>query len=206
MPIMLLLFLTLLGSSGPSSRPAEQAGQKVFMGCVNRLADGRLQFGTVPSGNLYLLQGQTNLVEKRVNQLVRVYGESAPDGSQNSAFPTLKVDRIQTMAGSCTSVLPAKKAEEVSGKVGEDMVDVPHGSTSAEDRTTPGFQTETSGQRLETAGGPAHPEQAGQSQAAADVDAGAVGRTEILPGKTLGVSGSGGNATNRGQAAPGAGE
>lgn len=106
------------------------------------------------------------------------------------------------------SALPAKESERVSGKVGEDMVAVPDATTSAEDRTTPGFQTKTEGRTVKAPAAPADPEQAGQSEAAAAVDAGAVERTEILPGKTLGVSGLGGAAktTNRGGTAPGAGE
>jgi plastocyanin len=201
MPAVFLLFLMFMGSTPLHAIPAPQ---KAFVGCVNRLPDGTLQFGAVPSGDLFVVRGETKLVEEHVNQLVRVFGEPSRSGNDNNALPALTVDRVQVLAESCTSVLPAKQFEEVPGKVGEDSVAVPVTTTSTDDRTTPGFQTQAASaqlsgsqsasptQTVEPPTAPPHPEQVAQSEAAANVDARAVERTEILPGSTLGVSGSAG--------------
>jgi plastocyanin len=196
---VLLVFLILLGSASLYANPASQkdataASQKAFLGCLTRLPDGTLQFGAVPSGELFLLGGQTNILEGHVKQLVRVYGETAPRGSDNNALPTLVVVRVQALSNSCTSVLPAKQLDGVPGKVGEDAVAVPLTSTFTENQSTPGLQTEAaiaqSSPAIEPPAAPPYPEQVGQSEAAANVDAGSVERTEILPGRTLGVSGT----------------
>jgi plastocyanin len=195
MSAMFLLLLLLMGSISLQAAPAEQ---NAFVGCLNRLPNGTLQFGEVPSGKLFLLGGQTDLAEAHVNQLVRVFGKLDHRTSDNNAVPTLMLVRVQTLAESCTSVLPAREPERVPGKVGEDGVAVPITTTLTEDQTTPGFQTETvnsrsaniqnAGQTVESPGAPFHPEQVAQSEAAADVNASAVERTEILPGSTLGVT------------------
>jgi plastocyanin len=196
---MLLFFLLLTGST---SFAAAQASQEPFVGCLNRLPGGTLQFGAVPSGELFLVRGQTNVLEEHVNQLVRIVAESARSGGDDVALPTLTVSGVQTLAKSCTSALPAKRFEEIPGKVGEDVVAVPLTTTSTEDRTTPGFQTQdataelsgsqsvSSGRTVERPGAPPHPEQVAESEAAANVIARGVERTEILPGSTLGVNGS----------------
>jgi plastocyanin len=197
-----LFFLLLVGST---SLAIAQAPQESFVGCLNRLPDGTLQFGAAPSGELFLVHGQTNLLEEHVNQLVRVFAQPARSSTDNKALPTLTVSGVQTLAESCTSALPARRFEEIPGKVGEDAVAVPLTTTSTEDRATPGFQmqdvtAELSGQNLsstqivEQPAAPLHPEQVAQSEAAANVNARAVERTEILPGRTLGVSGANGTA------------
>jgi plastocyanin len=199
MAAVFLLFLMLVGSTPLN---AVQEPQKAFVGCLNRLPDGTLQFGAVPSGELFILSGSTNLAEEHVNQLVRVFGNLKRDGSNNGTPAMLTVERVQALAASCTSVLPSKTFEEVPGKVGEDAVAVPLTDTSSEDRTTPGFQTQAataqssgaqsafSSHSVELPAAPPHPEQVGQSEAAANVNARSVERTEILPGLALGVTGS----------------
>jgi plastocyanin len=203
---VVLIFLMLFGSA---SLPVTQTPQKVFTGCLNRLPDGTLQFGAVPSGDLFLVGGQAKMAEEHVNQLVRVFGEVTQGGNANNAVPSLMVSRVQELAGSCTSASPTMKAEGVPGKVGEDSVAVPVATTLAEDQTTPGFQTETAatrtppyhesvshGQDERPPAAPFHPEQVAQSQAAANLGAGAVERTEILPGHTLGVVASSATTAN----------
>lgn len=189
-----LVFLMLIGSSSSYATTT----QKSFIGCFNQRPDGALQFGAVPSGNLFALRGNTNLAQGHVNQLVRVFGDLEV-GRRNghSAPATLTVHRVQALAASCTSALPSATLDEIPGKVGEDTVAVPLTDTSTEDRTTPGFQIEPlkgrpagakSANHLEAPAAPSHAEQVGQSEAAANVNASSVERTEILPGVTLGVS------------------
>jgi plastocyanin len=198
---MSVIFLVALMFLGSTALFGQQAQQKAFMGCVNRLPDGTLQFGAVPSGQLFLLRGQKKLTEGHVNQLVRVFGEPVRSANDNNAPSTLTVARVQVLAESCTSALPAKNLDEVPGKVGEDAVAVPLTTTATEDETTPGYQTEAassqlfgsqnafSTQTVEPAAAPPHPEQVAESEAAANVNASAVERSEILPGNALGVSG-----------------
>jgi plastocyanin len=193
-----LVFFMLVGSTALA---APQSQQKAFVGCLNRLPDGTLQFGAVPSGELFLVQGPTKVLEEHINQLVRVYGEPARSGNEANVPSTLTVDQIRVLAESCTSALPAKKLEGVPGKVGEDLVAVPLTTTATEDQATPGFQAEAASsqsfgsqsaasiQSVEPPVAPFHPEQVAQSEAAANVNARAVERTEILPGNALGVSG-----------------
>lgn len=196
---MFLFFIMLLGSLlGPS------APKNTFVGCLNRLSDGTLQFGAVPSGELFVVRGQTSLVEEHINQLVRVFGTSSPNDNRN-ALPSLTVARVQTLGETCTSLLPGKQFEQVPGKVGEDLVAVPVTSTPTEAETTPGFQTEAASsesarsqsvpvvRRVESLAAPAHPDQVAQSEAAANVNSSAVDRTEIRPGHALGVDSSAGS-------------
>jgi hypothetical protein len=195
--IMSGMFFLLLALMGPVSLQAAQTPQNAFVGCLNRLPDGTLQFGGVPSGKLFLLGGETNSAEEHLNQLVRVFGELDWPNTSNNVPPTLKVVRVQALAKSCTSTLPTRKMEAVPGKVGEDTVAVPLTTTLSEDRTTPGFQTQaaTAGsdglqnnrQKFESPAAPPRPEQVAQSEAAANLNASAVERTEILPGSTLGA-------------------
>lgn len=189
---MFLVFIMLMGSLHPAL-----ASQTRFVGCLNRLPNGTLQLGAVPSGQLFIIRGSTNALEEHVNQLVRVFGASSPRGSNDNVLPTLIVNRVQAVAESCTSILPGQQFESVPGKVGEDLVAVPVTSTPTEAETTPGFQTEAAtGSRsqsvplswtAEPPAAPAHPDQVAQSEAAANVNSSAVERTEILPGATLGV-------------------
>ena len=186
---------------GSTALFATQTPKTAVVGCVNRLPDGTLQFGAVPSGDLFLLRGQTNLLEEHVNQLVRVFAETAPRSNDNNPLPTLIAGRVQILAKSCTSVLPSKQLDGVPGKVGEDSVAVPLTTTFTEDLATPGFQTEAARARglqspsfgLDSPAAPVHAEQVAQSEAAANLNAGAVERTEILPGSALGVGGSAAN-------------
>jgi hypothetical protein len=190
-----LLSVMLIGSTFSY---AAQTPQKSFMGCFNRTPDGALQFGAVPSGELFTLRGNTTLAEEHVNQLVRVFADL--DRYGNGTPATLNIVRVHALAKSCTSVLPSTTLDGVPGKVGEDGVAVPLTNTSTEDQTTPGFQTEVASAgstgahatsaNVERPAAPPRPEQVAQSEAAANVNAGSVERTEILPGGALGVSGS----------------
>lgn len=183
-----LLFLALLGFT---SFPAVHE-QQTFEGCVNRLPDGTLQLGTEPSGELFLLRGQgnVNVMEEHVGQMIRVTGEITP-GAGNNVHATLAVTKVRMLAESCASPLPTARLESVPGKVGGDLVAVPVTSTLAGDQTTSGFQTQASAvqaSRQEQPAAPARPDQVAQSEAAANMDASSVDRTEILPGHALGVA------------------
>jgi len=178
-----------------------QVPQTSFRGCINRRPDGVLQLGVRPSGDLFLLQGDPSLLQEHVNHLVQITGHSQL--GQNSGLPTLTVDTIQPIAGSCTKALPAKKPQSVPGKVGEDAVAVPVTTDKTADQTTPGVQTETGIAQSPGAKSPsqyesrppspspytpAEPEQVAQSEAAANLNAEAANRAEILPGNILGVN------------------
>lgn len=181
----ILLFLALLGFT---SLPAANTPQ-TFEGCVNRLPDGTLQLGAEPSGELFFLRGEENVIEEHVGQIVRATGEVTLGA--NNVRPTLAVAKLQALAKSCASGLPTARLEGVPGKVGEDLVAVPVTSTLTGEQTTPGFQTQTSGvkaSREQQPAAPAHPDQVAQSEAAANVNASSVNRTEILPGHALGVA------------------
>ena len=190
-----LFFLFSLGSTWLA---AAQIPQNTFMGCVNRLPNGTLQFGEIPSGEVFLLRGQANLLSAHVSQLIRVSGDVSRRSNGSNASPMLTVVRVQRLSGSCASALPTKRFERVPGKVGEDLVAVPDTTTLADDQTTPGFQTQEGRVRAkrlhsrlqEQPAVPTCPDQVAQSEAAANVNASSVDRTEILPGHTLGVSGS----------------
>lgn len=201
MPNVFFIFLLLLGSAPAASTP-----QNTFVGCLNRLPDGMLQFGAVPSGQIFFLHGEENAQADHVNQLIRVSGDVSQSDNNSNAPATISVVQIRTLAGSCTSALPTKTTDRAAGKVGEDLVAVPVTSTLAGDQTTPGFQTQPATvqpQSLressfhESPASPAHPDQVAQSEAAANVNANSVDRTEILPGRTLGVSGSAGTTARK---------
>lgn len=192
---MFFVFIMLLGSLAVT--PPLQGK---FVGCLNRLPDGSLQFGAVPSGQLFLVRGHTKAVEEHVNQLVRVFGRSSQKSEDTNMLPKLTVNRIQPLAESCTSALPGKQSESVPGKVGEDLVAVPVTNSATEDTTTPGFQTEAATPqssashsallrpRAQSPAAPERADQIAQSEAAANLNSSAVERTEILPGDALGVS------------------
>lgn len=179
---------------------AKQTQQNTFLGCVNQLADGTLQLQSVPSGELFALRGQDNVLQGHISQLIRVTGQVAAI-TNNNAHPVLTITQVQTLAGSCSSPLPTKSSERVAGKVGEDLVAVPVSSTLADDQTTPGFQTQATAVKkshAEQPAAPARPEQVAESEAAANTNASSVERTEILPGHALGVIGSADDATSSG--------
>lgn len=181
-----LIFLALLGFA---SFPAANTSQ-TFEGCVNRVPDGTLQLGAEPSGELFVLGGQMNVMDGHVGQMVRVTGVLIP-GANNNVHATLEVAKVQALAGSCASALPTATRESVPGKVGEDLVAVPVTSTVTGDQTTSGFQTQApiaQGPHQKPPDAPAHPDQVAQSEAAANVNASSVDRTEILPGHALGVA------------------
>ena len=193
------IFLSLVVLIGSISCYAAETPQKSFVGCFNRVPDGALQFGALPSGELFTPTGDTNLAEEHVNQLVRVFGNVVQGPKNNAA--ALTVTRIEALAGSCTAISLSTGMQGISGKVGEDSVAVPRTNTFTEGKTTPGYQTETSRkasaetqitndpQSAESPFVPTHAEQAGESESDANLDAGSVERTEIRPGATLGVSG-----------------
>lgn len=196
--VLVRLFLSLVVLIGSISSYAAETPQESFVGCFDRVPGGALQFGAVPSGELFTLTGDPNVAEEHVNQLVRVFGDVAQGAGDSSA--KLTVMKVEALAGSCTAVSPSSGREGIPGKVGEDLVAVPRTNTSTEGRTTPGYQTEaptkataetqTSGPRAGSALAPTHAEQAGESESDANLDAGSVERTEIWPGTTLGVNGS----------------
>lgn len=194
------MFLAFVLISGSLAYAAAQTSQNSLVGCFNRQPDGILQFGARPSGDLFTLRGNTNLAEQHVDQLVRVSGDVEQPVHNANGSATLAISNVEVLAGSCSAAAPATNADGIPGKVGEDSVAVPLTDTLTEGQTTPGSQIESAGQsaashtseRLaaERAAAPPHPEQFGQSQAGADVNAISVERTEILPDNTLGVAGN----------------
>lgn len=197
MPLVFLLLFMI------SSEPVQSSdsSQTAFVGCLSRLPDGTLQLGTLPSGNSYLLRGNTQPLLGHVNQMVRVIGSVEPTRNGNH-LSNLTVSSVRVVAETCTAGLPAAKPQTVVGKAGEDQVAIPV-TTTAADETTPGFQTEGAMDQLSGVEGrrsaqPAHPatppysprgaEQTAQSESAANVNAEAAARAEILPGKALGAN------------------
>lgn len=196
MALVMLIFLMI--ASPPSF--ATETPHESLVGCFNRLPDGALEFGAVPSGEQFTIRGNTKLAEGHINQLVRVSANLERTEHDRSSRASLTILKVQVLATSCTSVAPSTTLDATPGKVGEDNVAVPRTDTSTEGRTTPGFQTGVAGQpaktppsnnpNVEPHAGPPLPEQVGQSEAAANRNANSVNRTEILPSGTLGVSGS----------------
>lgn len=198
MPFLFLLISIM--SLGPVQ--ASDASQATFVGCLSRLPEGTLQLGVPSSGEVYSIEGNTQLLIAHVNQLVRVSGRAeAGDGASK-----LVVSSVQVVGDTCTAGLPGAKTQTVVGKVGADQVAIPVTTTASSDETTPGFQTEAGMAELSRHEGPysaqaEHPaprpyapleaEQIAQSESAANVNAEAALRAEILPGNTLGVSGVG---------------
>ena len=203
---MALLFLLLsIISSGLVQ--SSDSGQTMFVGCLSRLPAGTLQLGVPSSAEVYSIEGNTELLITHVNQLVRVSGRAeAGDGSSK-----LVVSSVQVVGDTCTAGLPATKTQTVVGKVGADQVAIPVTTTASSDETTPGFQTEAGISELSRHEGsysaqsehpatrpyaPLEAEQIAQSESAANVNAEAALRAEILPGNTLGVSGVGNAGSN----------
>ena len=186
--------------------------QLAIIGCLSRLPDGSLQLGAMPSGTSYSVRGDQMLLAQHVNQIVRASTDAPP----STGHTALTIYSLQVIVESCTSVSSGSKTESVAGKVGADVTAVPVSTSRSADETTPGYQTESdqtqwtggdSGNRylhtraVAPAFGPAQPEQAAESQQAADRNAQAAMRAEILPGNTLGVNGKQPPAdTNAGQA------
>ncbi|HEV2401044.1 MAG TPA: hypothetical protein VGS27_29190 [Candidatus Sulfotelmatobacter sp.] len=198
-PGYLLLFFIFF-SPGQNADSA----QKEFLGCLSRLPDGTLQLGALPSGKSYSIQGNTKPLMGHVNQVIRIHARSGVPKNQSQNSLTLTANSVQVIAETCTAGLPGSRTEPVGGRVGEDQIAVPMTTTASSAETTPGFQTEAgtaqltgkspqavlSGLRPPVPYAPFKPEQVAQSESAANVNANAALRAEILPGNTLGVSGS----------------
>ncbi len=163
-------------------------------GCLSQDASGTLHFLAEPSGRTYQVQGDMALLQRHIHEQVAITGPRA-----NVVAPTLTVLQLRVLSQSCTSVLPSNDTFQVPGKTGQVESATPVTSVGSANETTPGFQTESGQQQAEhpgasstnrntgTAFGPVHPEQAGQSEFAADIDAQAASRAEMYPGTTLGV-------------------
>ena len=187
--------------------PAQSAtsSQRAFVGCLSRLPDGTLQLGTIPSEKVYSISANTRPLMAHVNQVIRIFGRTGTmAGDPAINVLTLTANSVQVIAESCTAGLPGPKLEAVGGKVGEDQIAVPMTTTASSAETTPGFQTEAgtaqlvgkspqalqSGVHASVPYAPFKPEQVAQSESAANVNANAALRAEILPGNALGVNGS----------------
>ncbi len=195
----LLLLIILL----PSGQGADSA-QKGFVGCLTRLPDGTLQLRALPSGRPYSIEGNTKPLMAHVNQVLRMSASTGTRSQKGQNLLTLTASSVQVIAETCTAGLPGTKTEAVGGKVGEDQIAVPTTTTASSAETTPGFQTEAgtaqltskspqavqSGVRPAVPYAPFKPEQVAQSESAANVNADAALRAEILPGNTLGTGGS----------------
>lgn len=200
MALTYLLLLLIWLAPGPN----ENSAQRAFVGCLNRLPSGTLQLEALPSGTLYSIEGDTEPLLDHVDQVIRILGRSRANSNQGNSVLTLTANSVQVIAESCAAGLPGSRTETVGGKVGEDQIAVPMTTTASSAETTPGFQTEAgteqltgkshqavqSGVRPPEPYAPFEPEQVAQSEAAADVNADAALRAEILPGNALGVSGS----------------
>lgn len=184
---------------------SQNSSQKTLVGCLNRLPDGTLQLKALPSQQLYSIKGNTAPVMAHVDQIIRVAGNSEPTGNKLQYALTLTRNSVHVVAETCTAALPPSITEAVGGKVGEDEVAVPETTTASSAETTPGFQTEAaseqwrgkknspavqSGFHTNVPYAPFKPEQVAQSEAAANVNAQAAARAEILPGNTRGVNNS----------------
>ena len=200
----LLLILFMISSPLQTAASSETA----FIGCVSQLPHGTLQLGVLPSGKVYLLEGNTEPLLGHINQMVRVFGRAEPNRN-GKGISKLTVSTVQVISETCTAALPAAKTQTVVGKAGEGQVAIPV-TTTGTDETTPGFQTEgatiaLSGAEGRRSASSEHPptsaysplgaEQIAQSESAANLNAEAAARAEILPGKTLGANAAVGNAS-----------
>ncbi len=170
----------------------------VMTGCLSQDANGALRFEVEPSKRVYFLRGDMTGLQRHINQQLAISARSAGD----SGSPALSVVGFSVQSETCTSALPSNESFVVPGKVGQVQVATPVASVGNANETTPGFQTEAGQQQAErtyvpTAGseqhtripfGPSYPEQSGQSELAADIDAQAASRAEMYPGSTLGVN------------------
>ena len=193
------LVLLILSAVPQNANPA----QSTFLGCLNRRPDGTLQLKAIPSEKVYSIEGDTKPLMGYVNQIIRVQG--SPKGAERGTSALqLTTTSVHVVAETCTAELPPSKTEAVGGKVGEDQVAVPETTTESSAETTPGFQTEAASEQIRGRNSaavrsgfhtsvpyaPFKPEQVAQSEAAANVNAPAAARAEILPGNTLGVKSS----------------
>jgi hypothetical protein len=186
--------LTVLTSAGV----AQSVTPLQMSGCISRDANGKLLFSAERTGTIYLLHGDFNFLQQHVNTLVSVTGLFVPSGSgRNRAV--LNVDSLRVISQSCTSVSPLGDRIAVEGKAGAVEKAVPTSTTASVGETTPGYQTESSMHEFTGSNAaqpaphkpaplaPSFPDQAGQSQTAADTNAEAASRAEMYPGTTLGV-------------------
>ena len=78
-------YLASLLVLGMTVFPAQvKAAETQVVGCINRLPNGTLQLGAIPSGESYVLNGLTNLLERHVGQLVRITGRTEGSGAQGA--------------------------------------------------------------------------------------------------------------------------
>lgn len=186
-------FVLLVALATALSLTAMGTAQTEVVGCLSRIPDGTLQVGAIPSGESYVLHGQAQVLERHISQVVRITGR-AESSSTVQGPRVLTVDTAHAVAGSCSAVLPPTRLEAPAGKVGADVTATAVTATASMDETTPGFQTEAmppaaAAQYLQRPNyAPAQPDQASESAIAADTNAQAAQRAEILPGNSLGVS------------------
>ena len=202
--VMLFAYLLFLAVS-PAPVQGANSSQRTLVGCLNRLPDGTLQLKALPSQQLYAMKGNTMPLMAHVDQIIRVVGHPESEGKKSESALTLTTNSVHVVAETCTAALPPSETEAVGGKVGEDEIAVPETTTASSAETTPGFQTEAaseqwrggknspavqSGLHTDAPYAPFKPEQVSQSEAAANANAPAAARAEILPGNTRGVSNS----------------
>ncbi len=197
--LLLLMGFCLLCCTAPAQQPAPPAQNEV-VGCLSRLPDGTLQLAAIPSGRTYKLQGNTNLLQRHVHQIVAI---AAGNGGAAANADTLNAANLRVISDTCTSLLPSdKNILAVEGRVATGQVAPPVTTTASANENTPGYQTEAGEQQFHQQGGstpvqhygqanspytPQPSEQAGESQTAADTNAQAAMRAEMYPGTTLGV-------------------
>lgn len=192
------LTLSIVLISCASLCVAQPQGRRTeIVGCLTRTPANTLQLEARPSGKIYQLHGNISLLQRHVNQLVTIHQ------SDSAAGDDLNADALSVISGSCTSALPSKTVAAVAGKVGRNVPAPNVTTTLSAGETTPGFQTESDVEQAAGTGAgspnvrygdasspiaPAHAEQAGESEAAANSNAAAAIRAEIYPGNTLGVT------------------
>lgn len=195
-----LCFLVCMTFGLIASPVSAESPTNPFVGCITQLPQGGLELSS-PSGNPYRLRGDSSLLLRHINQLVKVHGRLNP-AANSVGLPVLDVEAIDRISDSCASPLPEGKPQTAVGKVGEGQVAVPLTTSASADETTPGFQTETIEEEPPVSGrsspqqgnspaerpyGPGNAAQAAQSVAAAELYAEAATRCEIQPGNTLGA-------------------
>lgn len=194
MPKQRLLLLFALMMLPSCSVLAEQP--LVMSGCLSQDASGTLHFQDEQSRRVYRLQGDMEGLQRGMNRLITLSGNLVANAA---SAPMLSVVQYRVISNTCTSVLPSNEQFEVSGKAGPVAVAIPVTSSGRANETTAGFQTEagqeqaaakvipSTNRSAKTPFAPSQPEQAGQSEFAADLDAEAASRAEVYPGTTLGV-------------------
>lgn len=174
------------------------AQEAQMIGCLSQDASGVFRFVATPSGRTYNLQAGAAALQRHINQELAITGRA----NSNAPSPSFNVVQLRVISESCTSVVPSNERFAIAGKVGQTQAAIPVTSTASAGETTPGFQTEAGLMQAEggtasqhsgtepnpkTPFGPSNPEQAGQSEFAADINAQAASRAELYPGTTLGV-------------------